>query len=166
MNAITHFLRLPVAILSIVWCFGTFIILNSYSSTLTSYLLIQRYHPMVNSIEDIANMKRPVIMVSKFGSYETTLMVFNILTSRIRKQFNWFYFFIWQCFFKTGSQIRHPFPTWWLIKEESRITTKFTRSCSRKCCWASQSIHVGKVDTFSNDRRGYEKNWPVSTLLG
>ena len=72
---ITNSSRLPVRILAMVWCFVTFVLINAYSSTLTAYLLTPRYHPMVDSIKDIASISRPIFMVTKFTSYEDAIFV-------------------------------------------------------------------------------------------
>lgn len=71
--------RLPIRILATVWCLMSFVLVNAYSSTLTAYLMTPRYHPIINSIEDIPSMPRPVFMVSRFTSYETILMVNIVL---------------------------------------------------------------------------------------
>ena len=75
MNAFTNFLKLPVTILVITWCLGTFFFMNAYSSTLTSYLMTPSYRSMAESIEDIAKIPRPVFMVYKFSAFDDTLLV-------------------------------------------------------------------------------------------
>ena len=61
-----------------VWCLAAFVLFNAYSSTLTACLMTPRYHPMINSIKDIASISRPVLMVRKSTSYETAIFVGEI----------------------------------------------------------------------------------------
>lgn len=67
--------RFPIRVFATVLCLASFVLVNAYSSTLTAYLMTPRYHPMVDSVEDVATMSRPVFMVNKFTSYETAILV-------------------------------------------------------------------------------------------
>lgn len=69
--------RAPVYLLLWVWCLAMIVLVNSYSSTVTSYLMAPRYQPMINSVEDIANSQRPIFMVQKYTSFDTALLVHN-----------------------------------------------------------------------------------------
>lgn len=57
------------------WCVIAAVFVNSYSSCLTSYLLTNHYTPMINSIEDIFPIPRPVFMVPKYSSSDASFLV-------------------------------------------------------------------------------------------
>ena len=69
--------RAPIRLLLYTWCFLSIILFNAYSSTLISYLMTPRYHTMIESVEDIVDMKRPVFMVSKYSSNEAAVLVYK-----------------------------------------------------------------------------------------
>lgn len=70
---------LSTRLLVAAWCLVAIVIVNSYTTTLASYLMAPRYKPLVNSIEDIADSSRPMLMVLKEGSYESFLLVFSFV---------------------------------------------------------------------------------------
>lgn len=67
--------RFPIRLLMSVWCLVSVVLVNAYSSTLTSYLMTPRYHSLVDSVEDIANLSRPIFMVRLGTSPEATVLV-------------------------------------------------------------------------------------------
>lgn len=59
------------------WGLVSIILFNAYSSTLTSYLMTPRYHSMIDSMDDIVKMERPVFMVQKSSSHEEAVLVLH-----------------------------------------------------------------------------------------
>ena len=59
------------------WCLAAIVFVNSYSSSLVSYLMAPRYIPLMNTIQDLAdsNVIHPFIRKDSFQS--TTVMVSN-----------------------------------------------------------------------------------------
>lgn len=66
---------MPAKLLGAAWCLVAIVIVNSYTSSLASYLMAPRYKPLANSIEDIAAIPRPMFMVLKDSSFESFLLV-------------------------------------------------------------------------------------------
>ena len=66
---------LPIRLVAAVWCLVSVVLLNAYTSILTSYLMAPRFHAMVDSIEDVAEISRPTFMVLKYTSFESDIFV-------------------------------------------------------------------------------------------
>ena len=75
------------------WCLAGIVFVNSYSSSLASYLMAPRFIPLMNTVQDLAdsNVIRPFIRKDSFQS--TTVMVSRLmriiffLLSRTRSNF-------------------------------------------------------------------------------
>ena len=59
------------------WCLAAIVFVNSYSSSLVSYLMAPRYVPLMNTVQDLAdsNVIHPFIRKDSFQS--TTVLVSN-----------------------------------------------------------------------------------------
>ena len=68
--------RLPVRVLLYTWCLVTIVLVNAYSSILTSVLMTPRYHLMAESVEDIAKIQRPVFMASNYSANAKVALVY------------------------------------------------------------------------------------------
>jgi len=49
----------------ITWCFAAFVIVNSYTTTLTSFLSVQTRQPKINSFKDLAKFERYKVMIGR-----------------------------------------------------------------------------------------------------
>ena len=75
-------------LLGTAWCLAAFVLVNAYSSTLTAYLMTPKFQPMINSINDIVSIPRPVFMVGRSTAFETAVLVSTVLMeffSRIKE---------------------------------------------------------------------------------
>ena len=61
------------------WCLAGIVFVNSYSSSLVSYLMAPRFVPLMNTVQDLAdsNVIRPFIRKDSFQS--TTVMVSRLM---------------------------------------------------------------------------------------
>lgn len=68
---------LPVRIVVAGWCLVAVVLVNAYSCVLTSYLMTPQFHPMIDSVEDIVAIPRPIFMVQRYTSFESLIMVID-----------------------------------------------------------------------------------------
>jgi Ligand-gated ion channel len=64
-----------VGFLAAVWCLTTFVFVNSYNSTLASYLSVSYNAPEVNSIEDLASSSSNQLVILKGSISEVDILV-------------------------------------------------------------------------------------------
>jgi len=74
-NRTTGSSRTAVRLMLAACCLITTVFVNAYSSCITSYLLTPHYTPMINSIEDIFSIPRPVFMVPKYSATESSILL-------------------------------------------------------------------------------------------
>jgi len=72
---------LPIRLVASVWCLVSVVLVNAYTCILTSYLMSPRFHAMVDSIEDIAAIPRPILMFERYTAYESFVLVIKICNS-------------------------------------------------------------------------------------
>ena len=66
---------LPARLLIAAWCLVAIVLVNAYTSSVTSFLMAPRYHVLLDSIDDVEKFSRPIFMVGSTSSYESALMV-------------------------------------------------------------------------------------------
>ena len=76
-------MRLIVA----VWCLASVVFVYSYSSSLASYLMTPKFVPLMNTVEDLVSSNNIQIMVRKFTSEYSELMVSNMRHMKLKRNF-------------------------------------------------------------------------------
>ena len=61
----------------ITWCFAAFVIVNSYTTTLTSFLSVQTRQPKINSFKDLAKFEHYKVMIGRGTISHIDLLVRN-----------------------------------------------------------------------------------------
>ena len=58
-----------------VWCLIAVVFVNSYTSSLVSYLTAPRFVPLINTVQDLADSRELQVSSLKFTSIDSTLLV-------------------------------------------------------------------------------------------
>ena len=79
-----HF-SLPTRLVVAVWCLIAVVFVNSYTSSLVSYLTAPRFIPLINTVQDLADSREIKIAPLKFTSIDSALAV-SIFCSTIESK--------------------------------------------------------------------------------
>lgn len=66
---------LSIRLIAAVWCLGCFVLIQSYSSTLISYVLSPTITPIISSVDDIPKVNGLKITVDRGRSIEASILV-------------------------------------------------------------------------------------------
>lgn len=58
-----------------VWCLIAVVFVNSYTSSLVSYLTAPKFVPLINTVQDLADSRELQVSSLKFTSIDSTLLV-------------------------------------------------------------------------------------------
>ena len=75
-----------VRFLAAVWCLMAVILINYYNSTLISYMLVPKYEPIVNTIEELAHSTKLSVSAEKSSVIGDTIFVTFIIKLKILKK--------------------------------------------------------------------------------